>query len=107
MPSRSSRRACCSGALRSASNELRSDLTAARRSLVTPERWSTLCQSLEATSLASHRAEVMQWPAEVRRIKADSPWLRGVFEGVFDPRLELVGFATIEQRLQGRLPYEH
>ncbi len=79
---------------------------------MTPERWSTLCQSLDALSgpeleqaIASHRAEVAQWPAAVRRIGADSPWLKGVFEGAFDPRLELVGHATIEQKLQGRVQY--
>lgn len=79
------------------------------RGAMTPERWSTLCQSLEALTgpaleveLAARRAEVAQWPAAVRRIGAESPWLKGVFEGRFDPRLELVGSATLQQHLEGQ-----
>ena len=75
---------------------------------MTPERWSKLCQSLDSLTgpaldeaITSHRAEVAQWPASVRHLEADSPWLQGVFEGRFDPRLELVGHATIQQRLEG------
>lgn len=74
---------------------------------MTPERWSTLVQSLNALTgealeqaVASHRAEVAEWPTSVRSIGADSPWLDGIFEGRFDPRLELVGHATIQQHLE-------
>lgn len=50
--------------------------------------------------IAAHRAEVATWPATVRLVPAESPWLAGVFEGRFDPRLELAGCARLEQALE-------
>ncbi|MFO0599050.1 MAG: hypothetical protein U0228_27320 [Myxococcaceae bacterium] len=74
---------------------------------MTPERWTALCKSLERLTgsilegvIASHRAEVLTWPASVRRLEADSPWLAGIFEGTFDPRLELAGWASVKQVLE-------
>lgn len=76
---------------------------------MTPEDWSALRESLDSltgpaleAAIAKRRAEVGKWPASLRRIGAESPWLKGVFEGHFDPRLELVGHATIQQHLEGQ-----
>lgn len=74
---------------------------------MTPERWLALCETLSKHTpgppldsvIAAHRAEVATWPAAVRFVPADSPWLSGVFDGRFDPRLELAGHARLEQVL--------
>lgn len=46
-------------------------------------------------AIARRRAEVLQWPASVRHLAADAPWLTGCFAGEFDPRLELVATAEL------------
>lgn len=74
---------------------------------MTPERWSALCEELSKLTarpaldnlIAAHRHEVISWPPELRSLPADSPWLTGVFDGRFDPRLELAGLARITQVL--------
>jgi hypothetical protein len=72
---------------------------------MTPERWAAVCAELENVSGAelplaidAKRDEVLRWPAAVRHLNADSPWLNGLFEGRLDPRLELVGHAAIRHR---------
>ncbi|MBM4778099.1 MAG: hypothetical protein GQE15_10410 [Archangiaceae bacterium] len=71
------------------------------------ERWSALYERLSQHEpgagldrlIASHRAEVATWPATERFVAPESPWLAGLFEGRFDPRLELAGYARIGQVL--------
>ena len=66
-----------------------------------------LCESLSKLTpgpalddlIAAHRADVATWPAAARFVPAGSPWLAGIFEGRFDPRLELAGCARLEQVL--------
>lgn len=70
-------------------------------------RWSAICERLSKHApgaaldqlIAAQRAEVVTWPATERFVAADSPWLVGVFEGRFDPRLELAGQAQLRQGL--------
>lgn len=65
---------------------------------MTAERWLAWCETVAKHSvdlIAAHRAEVLTWPAAVRFVPADSPWLSGVFEGRFDPRLELAGCTSL------------
>ncbi|MBN2498966.1 MAG: hypothetical protein JXR96_30535 [Deltaproteobacteria bacterium] len=38
---------------------------------------------------------ILSWPARLRHASADCPWLAGVFEGALDPRLALVGWASV------------
>lgn len=47
------------------------------------------------------REPLRAWPAEMRRestYSARAPWLAGLFKGVIDPRLELIGWADIAHR---------
>lgn len=71
------------------------------------ERWPALYETLSKHTpgpaldllIAAHRADVATWPATERFVPPDSPWLSGVFDGRFDPRLELAGHARIGQVL--------
>lgn len=75
---------------------------------MTPDRWTALCESLSRLpagpaldeAIAAHRLEVATWPAATRVVPATSPWLSGLFEGRLDPRLELAGWASLEQVLR-------
>lgn len=75
----------------------------------TAERWAAVCEAMGAVSgdalasaLSEARETVKRWPAALRRIGPDSPWLRGLFDGQLDPRLELVGHASIHHRHEYR-----
>jgi len=59
------------------------------------DRFASISSDLLASVVADVRAAIARWPADVRVIGADSPWLAGIFTGTFDPRLQLVGRATI------------
>src|SRR5436190_8323649 len=69
------------------------------------KNWQRVCTVIDtyapmgrewlASAVAGARDAITRWPAEIRAIKEDSPWLAGIFDGVFDPRLQLVGWATI------------
>ncbi len=68
-----------------------------------PETWAAICKALGSLAdselepaVALAREPLKCWRPELRTIAADSPWLRGVFDAVFDPRLELAGRATIQ-----------
>lgn len=68
----------------------------------TERAWSEvvrLLSSLEGSALASAIAEaraVVAWPARLRHVDAACPWLAGLFDGKLDPRLELVGWASVK-----------
>lgn len=67
--------------------------------------WDAVCEALcqledaeaLARAIAVAREPLGRWPARLRRADAGpaSRWTAGVFEGRFDPRLELVGWASI------------
>ena len=90
--------------------DVRDTLTALLAKPPSARAWVALCEvlaplegeELEA-ALAVARGPVGGWPAELRRCgpyypsgQAADPWLQPVFGGRFDPRLELVGWATVE-----------
>jgi WD40 repeat protein len=65
--------------------------------------WAAICSVLGSVAssavnaaVAIAREPLKRWPPELRTIDADAPWLRGVFDGTIDPRLELVSRATIK-----------
>lgn len=72
------------------------------------QAWAAVCEALSrledaqtlARAIAVAREPLRRWPAGLRRADAGpaSGWTAGVFEGRFDPRLELVGWASIHHR---------
>lgn len=79
------------------------DLDTLVRLSPTPELWSQLVDALsqlEGVALddAIVRARpALSWPARLRAVGDDSPWLTGVFEAARDPRLALVGWASVKR----------
>jgi hypothetical protein len=70
--------------------------------------WHAVCEALSrledpealARAIGVAREPLARWPARLRRADAGpaSRWTEGVFEGRFDPRLELAGWGAIRHR---------
>jgi hypothetical protein len=81
------------------------DLVALTAQDPSEKAWDAVCEALcqlqdseaLARAIAVAREPLGRWPAMLRRADANraSPWTAGVFEGRFDRRLELVGWASI------------
>jgi hypothetical protein len=70
--------------------------------------WQAVCEALDQVqdaealtrAIAAAREPLGRWPARLRRADAGpaARWTEGVFEGRFDPRLELAGWGSIRHR---------